>query len=317
MHVDAEAGSSAGEVSAKTIVQILFLVVHETLHGLARTTLLAVEQVRRLEPGVAQHIDVEDIVVLSMGDVDLTFGLGLADHLEGDAKLTQHAVGDAVVGDLDDHRRLLAEEHSHEVLLVEGAQVEVYAVGRIGEVHLQQSGDQTTCRHVVTGQNQVALDEHLDGVEALLEVIDALHIGHGLTDGTDALCEAAATQLETVFREVDVKELGVLVSLHHGSHNLADIGDFAGGGNDDRSRGDNFLAVRVFLRHGEAVLTRRHVDAQSHTVVAQCLDGFVETGGLTLLFGRPHPVGAQRHTFEVAFDGSPEDVGQSLGDRQA
>ena len=168
------------------------------------------------------------MIMFAMGDGQHTVSRGFANDLETDAKLAQHAVGDAIIGDLDDHRRLLAEQHRNKVFLIECLEIEVHTVCSVGKIHLQQSGNQTACRHIMTSQNEVTLNKFLDGVEALLEISDALHIGCRLTDGINGLRETAAAEFEAVFRKVDVKEFGVLVSFHHGTYHLTDVRHLAG-----------------------------------------------------------------------------------------
>ena len=103
VHVDSHIGSLASELPPETIVQILLFVVHETFHGLSRAALLPVEEVRRLEPSVAQSFNVEYIMVVGMDDVNLALGHGLTNDLETDAQFAQNTVGNAIVRHLNDH----------------------------------------------------------------------------------------------------------------------------------------------------------------------------------------------------------------------
>ena len=150
---------------------------------------------------------------------------------------------------MNHHAWLLAERHADEVVFVKCAEVNVHAAFIVGECHLKQGGDQAACRHVVTCEDEFLLDELLQSVEALLKVFSINDIGCIVADSVDDLSEAAASEFECVFREVDVQNLGVFIVDNHWLDGFSDVGDFACCCHDDGARGKHLLAVLVFLGH--------------------------------------------------------------------
>ena len=76
----------------------------------------------------------------------------------------------------------------------------------VGEAHLEQCGDQTACRDVVTCHNPALLDHLLNCVEAVGEVLRVLHGRYVVANEAEALCECATAETLLVEREVDMVE---------------------------------------------------------------------------------------------------------------
>ncbi len=80
------------------------------------------------------------------------------------------------IAHLDHHTGVLSEEGLHDVaILTDVVEVDMHTALRVGEAHLQEGGDQTTGRDVVTGHDPPLLDELLDGHEGIAEVFGVLH----------------------------------------------------------------------------------------------------------------------------------------------
>ena len=182
----------AAEATGELHLQRLLLVVLKALAGLAVEALTTVEQVAGLVPHIAQVVDVEgDGLGLVGCAISAAYG---TDELQGAAVLNGIAyLGEAnalllhellevelvLVAHLDDHAGILGEERLDNVtVLTEVMQVDVLAALRVGEGHLEQRGDETTGRDVVTSHDPAAVDELLHGHEGVGKVLGILHRGH-------------------------------------------------------------------------------------------------------------------------------------------
>ena len=117
----------------------------------------------------------------------------------------------------------------------------------VGKAHLQQSGNQTTSRDVVTSHHPAFLDEFLyshKGIGKVFGILDGRHITAHLAQ---TLCEGGATQPLLVEREVDMVQRTAFVVLDNRAYHLADVAHLTTGTDDNRSRRDNFLAIRILL----------------------------------------------------------------------
>ena len=64
----------------------------------------------------------------------------------------------------------------------------------IGEAHLEQGGDETTGRDVVSSKDPTLLDELLDGHEGIGKVFGVLDGRHVVAHLTKALCEGRTAE---------------------------------------------------------------------------------------------------------------------------
>ena len=181
----------AGEVAVELHLQGLLLIVLVALTGLAVEALLGVQQVGGLIPGVAQRVDVERQLLLAGLDnqrAAVLYGvayLGVADAL------LVHEFGKVLlVGVADFHHDagILGKERLHHVaVLAEVVQVDVHAALGVGEAHLQQGGNQTAGRDVVSGHDPSFVYQLLNGHEGVGEVFYILHRRHVAAHLAEAL----------------------------------------------------------------------------------------------------------------------------------
>ena len=182
------------EVLVELHLDRLLLVVLVALLGLTVEALLAVEQVAGLVPDVTQRIDVE-LVGNGLAISSLSNHLNAAAVFNGISNFGKaHALFLqkvlelllVVVTDLNDHTRILCEESLHYIRLpsfggVGGGyivQVDVHTALGVGEAHLQQGGDQTTGRDVVTGHDPTLFNHLLNSHEGIGKVLGVLHRWH-------------------------------------------------------------------------------------------------------------------------------------------
>ena len=284
----------AGEFRSEGQFQRLLLVVLETLAGTAVEALLAVEQVGRRIPYVAQVVDAELIGGTVLADQDVAFFAGDTQLDIADTGIFEDFLHfrSVLVGYLDDDTRIFGEEGLHDVVFLQLVEIDLHTAFRVGKAHFEQGRDETTGRNVVTGQEETLMDQFLNSEERIAEIfriLDGRYVAAYLIQG---LCEGRTAQLQGVEREVDVVEAALRVVLHDGADNLADIAHLAAGADDDGSRADDFLAAGVFLGHGQGVLAGGYVDLQFAAEIGEGFHGGVETGIFTFLrAARPHPVG--------------------------
>ena len=319
--LEAVLGESAREVFRELHLQRLLLVVLETLLGFAVEALLAVQQVAGLIPDVAQVVDVEAVFLVAVlhNQLALVFhgitNLGIADAMV--LKIVEE-IELQLVAHLNDHTGILGKECFHRIAVgTDVMQVDVHTATGVGEAHLQQCGDESAGRDIVSGHDPTLLDEFLNGIKAVGEVLGILHGRHVVAYLSKALCESRTAQPLLVEREVDMIEAAVLVVHHHGADHFLDVRHLAAGTDDDGTRRDDLLAIGILLAQRQRVFTCRHVDMQVATEVRQCLYALVQTGVLAFLRAAgPHPVGREADAAESFGERSPHDVGQCLGHRQ-
>jgi len=168
----------------------------------------------------------------------------------------------------------------------------------------------------VAGEEQPAPDQILDSGKRPDQVSRVSHIGNLCPQPIEHLGKGTASQRKGASGEPDIQKHRALLKLHHRAHSAADIRNFGNARNQHRARSQHLLPVGVFLGHGQRILPRGNVDAQGNTKIAGGLHGLVQTGILTLVLARPHPVGAQRDALDPSLQGRPDQIGQRLGDGQ-
>ena len=114
----------------------------------------------------------------------------------------------------------------------------------------------------MTCHDEFLFEELLQCVKTLLKVFSINNVWCIFTDSVYDLREAATSELEGVFREVDVQNFAVFIVDNHWLNGFSDVGNFACCRHDDGARSKNFLTVFVFLRHRQGVFTCRDVDAE-------------------------------------------------------
>ena len=314
-------GKCAVESFREFHLQRLYLIVRKAFLRLAVEALLTVEQVAGLIPHVAQVVDVEGVFLIASLHNQLASVLNRIANLgKTDAtileELTQFEL--MLVFHLDDDTRILGKECLHDVAVGTNiVQVDVHSTPIVGETHLQQCGNQSTGRNVMSGYNPSLLNELLYGIEAIGKILRILHRRHIIAHLTQTLGKGRSAEALLIEREVDMIDAGIFVAQQHGAHHLLDILHLAAGTHDDCSRRDNLLAIGILLAQRERVFSGRHVDVQVAAEVRQGFHAFVQTGILAFLrAARPHPVSRQADAVESLGKRCPHNVGQCLGYRQ-
>ena len=175
----------------------LVLIVVAALACAAVEALVAVKEVRSLIPCIAECVDVECMCVFVLLDDDCALcRSGITDLCIADA-IVLHICAELLlilVAYLDNHTRVLSEEHLDDVVTCEVVEVDVHTALTVGEAHLEKSGDKATSRDVVTCHNPSLLNHLLNSVEAVCEVFRILHSRNVVANEAEALCEGATAE---------------------------------------------------------------------------------------------------------------------------
>ena len=232
-------------------------------------------------------------VAYRLGDGNLALSLrstNLGIAYAGILQNLLHTVG-VLLLHLYDNTRVLGKEQLHHVTLLYLVEVELQTALGVCEAHLEQCGYDTACADVVTCQHEPLLHHLLYGEECIAEILWVLHRRNIRTHLAQTLCEGRTAQLQSVEGEVYIVQARSLHVLYHWAHGLLHVVHLSASTHNHGAWGDNLLAVRIFLRHGERVLTRWHVYLQVAAEVRQSLHSLVETRILTFLRTTwPHPV---------------------------
>ena len=102
-------------------------------------------------------------------------------------------------------------------------QVDVQTTLGIGEAHLQESGDETTSRDIMTGHDPSLLDELLNGHEGISEIFRILYGRHVVAHLTKTLCEGRTAKALLVETEVYMIERSILVIDQYRRYHLLDV----------------------------------------------------------------------------------------------
>ena len=167
-----------GEVLVELHLYRLVLVVLETLGSTAVEALLAVEQIGGLVPHIAQFVNVEgELLLIFLHYECTTVGSGVANLGETYAGIFQELLQLELmlVRYLDDDTRILGKQVLDDVAASQVVKVDMHTSTGIGEAHLQQGGDHTACRDVMTSQNPAATNHFLNSFEAVGEILGVLH----------------------------------------------------------------------------------------------------------------------------------------------
>ncbi len=314
--VDAERGERAGKLGMEAKFERLGLVVLKTLLGAAVEALLRVEQVRGFVPHVAQVVNAKLIGSAVLLAKNMALLRGLAKLHVRHARLVKHFLESplVLVGHLHHHAGILCEESRDEVGVLEVVKRHLHAALRVGEAHLQKTGDKAAGRDVVPGKEKPLAHELLHGVERRAEIFSVSHCRHVTSHVAEALRESRSAEAQTVKGEVDMVESAFLLVCHDGRNHAAHVAYLAARADNHRTRRDDLLPAGILLRKRKRVLACRHVYLQSAAEVAQSLHALVEACVLALLRAAgPHPVCRKRHTVKPLGKRRPDNVGQSLG----
>ena len=166
--------------------------------------LLAVEQVRGAIPSIAHSVDVEGIFLIN---IECALCDGLTDNSEAYASLFEDSLyaSGIVLSYLNKHTRVLSEEHLHDILLLEHAEVDLHTTLGVGEAHLEQCGNHTTGRDVVTSHEETFVHELLHSDEGVAEIF-CIYSRYFATYLIQGLEEGRSTKSELIGAEVDMIE---------------------------------------------------------------------------------------------------------------
>ena len=109
-------------------------------------------------------------------------------------------------------------------------------------------------------EHKSLVDELLHGEESVAEILRILHRRNIAAHLSEGLREGRTAELLHVEREVDMIETAGRDFLHYRRDNLPNITHLSTCTDNDSSRSNNLVAVRIFLCHRQRVLTRRHVN---------------------------------------------------------
>ena len=146
--------------------------------------------------------------------------------------------------------RILGEENLDDVLFCQRIEIDFQTTLYVGEAHLQHGCDHTTCRNVVTCQNQALFDSLLQRIESRFEIVRILHGRNLVTQLVQRLCKGRSAQLHGVEREVDIINVRILFVSQYRRDDLLHV-TYLRTCRDDYSTRCNDLVVTILLGHGE------------------------------------------------------------------
>ena len=179
----------AREALVELHFQWLLFVVLITLLGLAVKALLAVQQVARLIPDIAQGINVEGEFFVTGFHYNVAAVRNGIAYLGKAYTLIFHELFElllVLVAHLDYYARVLGEQCFDDVRCpalggVRGddvVQIDVHAALGVGETHLKQGGDESSGRDVVAGHDPPLFYHLLDGHKGVGKIFGILHRGN-------------------------------------------------------------------------------------------------------------------------------------------
>ena len=192
----------------------ILLVVLKALSSLAVEALLSVEEVRGRIPYIAQLVDVEVEYQFArsylciwyrsvrdcLGNSNLalcTRSTYLAVTNAGILQNLLHA-GSIAVANLYYDTRVLGKEHLHDVAFLYLVEVDVKTTLGVCKTHLKETGDDTTCRDIVSGKYQAFANHLLYCHESISEVFRILYCWNIAANLSLTLCKGRAAQLQLV-----------------------------------------------------------------------------------------------------------------------
>ena len=291
----------------------LILIVLEALCSLSIETLLRIETIGSGIPHIPQMVNIIGQRLLFLLDNQLTFSDWITDCHITDACFVKNLLHFSflVVAHLNHHTWILCEKHFHEVRFSNSLQVHIQTTLLISEGHFQQSSDESTRTDVVTCQQQLILHKFLHCQERIAEIFRILHRWHIAAHLAQTLRKGRATEAELVETEIYMIECCVCIVHQDRTYHLLHVAYLTARAHNHRSWAHNLRTVRIFLRHGEGILTRWHVHLQCTAEVAQRFHTCIEASILTLLrAARPHPVGREAHAVETISHWCPNEVCQ-------
>ena len=206
----------------------LILIVLKALLRHSVERLLGVEAIRSAVPDVAQLVDVEVAIATTLLHHNLALLDGLTNLHKAHTCLVQQILHSTLVCvlHLHNHTWIFSKEQLHRVALIDAVEIHLDTTLLIGESHLQQCGDETTCTDVVTSQQEFFLHQILHSQESIAEVLRILYGWHIASHLAQTLSKGRTTQLQGVEREVDMIERCVGIVDQHRADNLLHIAHF-------------------------------------------------------------------------------------------
>ena len=188
--LDAQRGTTVGvqpvlrqltrEILIKHHFERLHLIVLEACLGASVHTLLPVEQVGSAIPYVTQIIYAELVLRTVLCHLDEAFVRRMSQLEIAHTGIVHDFLELRLmfVGNLHHHTRILSQENLHDVMAAEFVQRDFHTAFHIRETHFEQSGNQTSGRNVMTGQNQTFVYQRLHGIESITEIFRILADRH-------------------------------------------------------------------------------------------------------------------------------------------
>ena len=172
-------------------------------------------------------VDVEAIFLITILDDKFAAVFhGIADLGKTNATVLEEfaQVELMVIAHLNHHTRILGKECLHHIAVsTDVVQVDVHTATCVGKAHLQERGNQSAGRDVMTSHDPSFLDEFLDGIEAIGKIFSVLHCRHIVANLSQTLCKCRTAQPLLVEREVNMIDAGVLVVHQYRAHHFLDV----------------------------------------------------------------------------------------------
>ena len=176
--VGLEVGKLPREALGEGIAEGLLTVVRIACFGQCLSTLIAVEEVGGTIPQLPLGIYIEGEVLLALADRERTpCGCRCGDTGKADACCREYLLEKLWVRGLDDNSWVLGEEELDKVGLWDSVEIDLESTLLVGKAHLQQCGDKSTSRDIVSSDKGSTLQELLHRSEGLAEVFGLPDVG--------------------------------------------------------------------------------------------------------------------------------------------
>ena len=190
---DTVLGERSRERIGETELQRLFLVVEEAVFGCFFSALFAVEQIGRLEPYVAQMIDEKLIIGSVFVYEQMAFVTGTSQTDKRYAGFFQYLFDFVGFFYLNQDTRIFAEQYLNKVFFGDFVQRNFQTAFGIGKIHFEHRGYHTAGGDIVPCQNQLFVNQFLDGIECVGKVFAVLYSGNFFTYFVERLGERRAS----------------------------------------------------------------------------------------------------------------------------
>ena len=143
----------AGELRREVIEQILPFIISEAAMGIPFSALFPVKHVGRFKPYIPQTVNIQYKFLFPVMQFHDKITDDRSDYMVRDTAFFEYFFRFAF-SHLNYHARFFAEHQSDQIFLLKNIKIDIHSHLVIREVHFQQGGDQSSCRHIMACQDK-------------------------------------------------------------------------------------------------------------------------------------------------------------------